>query len=197
MMLLEYLEQIPDHRRGQGQRFKLKDILWVSILAILSGADSYRDIVRFAKARIKELREWFDIHWKRPPSKSNLGKIFCGLNKSRLEEVFQDYSRKLLELETQEGAPDQKGVMAIDGKSLRGSFDFAKGHDMIHLLSVFCTQNRIILGHVEIPEKTNEIPTAQWLIRSLGLPEGSIYTLDAMHCQKKHLKPLKRSKGSL
>ena len=55
---------------------------------------------------------------------------------------------------------------------------------------------RIILGHVEIPEKTNEIPMAQWLIQSLGLPEGSIYTLDAMHCQKKHLKQLKRSKGN-
>lgn len=193
-MLLECLEQIPDHRRGQGQRFKLKDILWVSILAILSGADSYRDITRFAKGRLKELREWFGVNWKRPPSKSNLGKIFGGLDKSGLERVFENYSQQLLALETRKDVADAKGVIAIDGKALRGSFDYVKGNNMIHLLSAFCTQNQIILGHVEIPEKTNEIPTAQWLIRSLGLPEGSIYTLDALHCQKKHLKRLRRSK---
>ena len=71
--------------------------------------------------------------------KSNMGKVFCGLNKSSLERAFQNYSRKLLELEIKDSVPDQKGVMAVDGKSLRDSFNFAKGNDMIHLLSVFCT----------------------------------------------------------
>jgi len=54
----------------------------------------------------------------------------------------------------------------------------------------------LIIAHVEIPEKTNEIPTAQALIKELGLPEGSVYTLDAMHCQKKHLRRLKKLKAS-
>jgi hypothetical protein len=115
------------------------------------------------------------------------------LDRSALEKVFQDYSHHLLDIE-RENIPSKRGVMAIDGKALRKSFDHIKGNAMLHLLSVFCTENQLILGHIEIPEKTNEIPTAPLLIKALGLPEGSVYTLDAMHCQKKRLKPFKRSK---
>ena len=188
-MLLDYLKRIPDRRRAQGQRYKLPDILFISILAILSGADSYRDIVRFAKGHLKKLRELFGLSWKRAPSKSILRDIFCGINKAELEKIFREYSQNLSGIENKDFEIAIKGF-AIDGKSLRGSFDHLKENNMIHLLSVFCTNNQLILAHVEIPEKTNEIPTAQTLIKELGLPEGSVYTLDAMHCQKKHLKQL-------
>lgn len=188
-MLLEYLKEVPDHRRAQGQRYKLHEVLFISILAILSGADSYRDITRFAKGRLKQLKAWFGITLKQAPSKSNLGKIFCGIDKPAVEQVFRNYSQHLSKAEGKN--PDKLGF-AIDGKALKGSFDYLKGNEMIHLLSVFCTNNQLILGHVEIPEKTNEIPTAQALIRELKLPEGSVYTLDAMHCQKKRLKLLRK-----
>lgn len=187
-MLLEYLKEVPDYRRAQGQRYKLHEVLFVSILAILSGADSYRDIARFVKRRLKQLKEWFGITLKRAPSKSNLRKIFCGVDKRAVEKVFRDYSGYLSKIDDHNAL--EKSHFAIDGKALRGSFDHIKGNDMIHLLSVFCTNNQLILGHVEIPEKTNEIPTAQALISELQLPEGSVYTLDAMHCQKKPLKRL-------
>lgn len=192
-MLLDYLKQIPDHRRAQGQRYRLHEVLFISILAILSGADSYRDIARFAKHRLKPLKHWFGITLKRAPSKSNLRKIFCGVDKLALEKVFRKYSRSLSK--TEGNALENLGF-AVDGKSLRGSFDHVKGNEMLHLLSVFCTHNQLILGHVEIPEKTNEIPTAQALIQELNLPPGSVYTLDAMHCQKKPLNPLGRSKAN-
>ena len=189
-MLLDYLKQIPDHRRAQGRRFKLEHILLTSILAILSGAESYRDIARFMKGRLTQFKDWFGINWKCAPSKTNLRDILCYVNKPALEKIFRNYSRNL----AGSYANDPKNSMgfAIDGKALRGSFDHLKGNAMLHLLSVFCTDNQLILGHVEIPEKTNEIPTAQALIKELGLPEGSVYTLDAMHCQKKRLKQLKK-----
>lgn len=186
-MLLDYLKKIPDHRRAQGQRYKLSDILFVSILAILSGADSYRDIVRFAKGHLEKLKELFELNWKHVPSKSVLRDIFCSMDKSELEKIFRDYSQNLSSETEKENSEIPRKGFAIDGKSLRGSFDHLKEKDMIHLLSVFCTNNQLILAHVEIPEKTNEIPTAQDLIKELALPEGSVYTLDAMHCQKKHL----------
>jgi hypothetical protein len=193
-MLREYLKKIPDHRRGQGQRYKLHDILFVSILAILSGADSYRDIVRFSKGHLKKLKNLFCLSWKRAPSKSILSDIFCGINSLFLENIFRDYSHDLSKND-KEISESIKGF-AIDGKALRGSFDHLKENKILYLLSVFCTNNELILGHVEIPEKTNEIPTAQALVKELGLPEGSIYTLDAMHCQKKHLRQLRRQKES-
>jgi hypothetical protein len=188
-MLVDYLKQVPDHRRAQGQRFKLPDILLASILAILSGADSYRDIARFMNGRLQQFKEWFGIRWKRAPSKSQIRDILCETNKPALEKLFRKYSQDLSNIEV-EPAKDARRF-GIDGKALRGSFDHLKGNDILHLLSVFCTHNQLILGHVEIPEKTNEIPTAQTLIKELGLPAGSVYTLDAMHCQKK---PLKRSR---
>lgn len=190
-MLQSYLSELPDHRRGQGRRYPLKEILLVSILAILSGADSYRDITRFMRLRLEVLKKVFAISWRKAPSKSVLSDIYCGLDKKYLEKIFRCYSKDLLE-ESEQLDKDGVGAYAIDGKSLRGSFDHIKGNPMIHLLSVFCTTNDLIIGHVEIPEKTNEIPTAQALIKELGLPEGSVYTLDAMHCQKKHLKRLKK-----
>ena len=76
-MLLNYLKQVPDHRRAQGQRFKLEHILLASILAILSGADSYRDIARFMKWRLQQFKEWFGIVWKRAPSKTQIRDILC------------------------------------------------------------------------------------------------------------------------
>ena len=191
-MLLEYLKKIPDHRRAQGQRYKLPDVLFVSILAVLSGADSYRDIVRFVKGNLKKLKNILGLTWKNAPSKSRLSEIFCGLDKVMLEEIFRNYSQDLSE--NRQDISNDVQNFAIDGKALRGSFDHLKGNDMLHLLSVFCTTNQLILAHVEIPEKTNEIPTAQALIKELGLPEGSIYTLDAMHCQKKHLRRLQKQK---
>ncbi len=194
-MLQNYFSELPDHRRGQGRRYPLKEILLVSVLAILSGADSYRDITRFMRLRLDILKKVFGISWKKCPSKSVLSDIYCGLDKKSLEKIFRCYSKDLSE----EGARLNKngsGAYAIDGKALRGSFDHIKDNPMIHLLSVFCTTNDLIIAHVEIPEKTNEIPTAQALIKELGLPEGSVYTLDAMHCQKKHLKRLKKLKAS-
>lgn len=194
-MLLDYLKKMPDRRRAQGQRYKLPDILFVSILAILSGADPYRDIVRFAKGHLEKLKGLFGLGWKRPPSKSILRDIFCGIDKPGLEKIFREYSQGLSVAEN-EGGEIPKKSFSIDGKALRGGFDHLKGNEMIHLLSVFCTNNQLILAHVEVPEKTNEIPTAQILIKELGLPEGSVYTLDAMHCQKKHLKRSRKQRAN-
>ncbi len=73
--------------------------------------------------------------------------------------------------------------MAVDGKTLRRSFDAFNDRKATHVLSAFATEGQLILGHVAIAEKSNEIPAAQELISALGL-SGCLFTLDAMHCQK-------------
>jgi DDE_Tnp_1-associated len=185
MMLREYLERIEDPRRKQGQRYKLGDILLVSVIGILSGALSYRDLERFMRLRLVELKGWLGLNWKRAPSKSLLSDIYGILNRESLEEGFRVYSQALNQ-KADEAL--EKNSYGLDGKALKGSFDHMKEQKMLQILSVFCTGTDLILAHREIPEKTNEIPEAQELIRKLGLPEGSIYTLDALHCQKNSLK---------
>jgi hypothetical protein len=75
------------------------------------------------------------------------------------------------------------GAIAIDGKTLRGSFDAFNDRKAAHVLSAFDVDGQIILGHLAIAEKSNEIPAAQEMIAALGL-SGRLFTLDAMHCQK-------------
>lgn len=74
-------------------------------------------------------------------------------------------------------------AVAIDGKTLRGSFDAFHDRKAAHVLSAFAADGQIILGHLAIAEKSNEIPAAQAMIAALGLT-GRLFTLDAMHCQK-------------
>ncbi len=193
LQLREYLKKVKDHRRLQGQRFKIEDILFATILAILSGAKSYRDVERFCKEKLKTLNDLFGFKWKSWPKKSNLSKIFNHLNKESVEDVFRECSQDKSSLKNVSQVPQ----IAIDGKVLRGSFDNLKDSPQLHLLSLFSVEDKIILGHVEISEKTNEIPTAQEIIKKLGLPEGVVYTLDALHCQKKTFEVVKEAKGNL
>ncbi|GAB3447114.1 hypothetical protein [Insolitispirillum peregrinum] len=75
--------------------------------------------------------------------------------------------------------------MVIDGKTLRGSFDAFHDRKAAHVLSAFAADSQIILGHLPITGKSNESPAAQAMIAELGL-SGHLFTLDALHGQKKH-----------
>lgn len=185
-MILKYLRAVKDPRRGQGKRYGLEYILLFSLLAMLCGAKSYRDIHRFLKEKRKNLNALFGLQWKGVPAHSRIRNIMVSLDGKSLEQAFRHYSRSLAKEDKKQTAIQ----LAIDGKSLRHSFDHESENKALHLLSGFCSRRLLILGHLEVAAKTNEIPAAQQLIEELGLPEGSVYTLDAMHCQKK---PLPRS----
>jgi hypothetical protein len=105
--------------------------------------------------------------------------ILRGLEGAELERLFRRHAAGLT-------VPPQTGVpacVAIDGKTLRGSFDAFNDRKAVHLLSAFASDGQIILGHLAIDEKSNEIPAAQDMIATLGL-SGRLFTLDAMHAQK-------------
>ena len=82
--------------------------------------------------------------------------------------------------------PSQEGptAIAVDGKTLRGSFDAFCDRKAAHMLSALRQADQIVLGHLMVDEKSNEIPAAPELIEALGL-KGCLFTLDAEHCQKK------------
>ncbi len=177
-MLESFLFQIVDHRRGQGRCYELGHILLFAILAILSGATSYRKIHTFIKVHYNELNEIFNLDWKRIPAYTTIRNIIKDTSDNELERVFRAYNKKLGETES------EKKFIACDGKVLRGSFDHFNDQEAIQLFSAFFSESRIVLAHEEIAEKTNEIPTAQALMEELGL-SGYIFTFDALHCQKK------------
>ena len=176
-MLESFLFKIKDHRRKQGQRYKLGHILLFTILASLSGADSYRKVQKFIEVHYDRLNDIFDLNWKRMPAYTTIRDIIQGTSGAELEQSFRQYSQGLMEQD------DQKQFIGGDGKVLRGSFDRFQDHKAVQILSAFVSNSHIILAHEEIATKTNEIPTAQRLMAALGL-SGYIFTFDALHCQK-------------
>ncbi len=178
-MLQSFLFGIKDHRRKQGLRYQQGHILLFTVFAILSGATSYRKVSQFIVAHYDNLNKVFKLDWKRMPAYTTVRDIIQGTSATELEQSFRKYSASLVEL-------DGKNVfVGYDGKVLRGSFDHFNDQKAIQVLSAFVADEQIILAHQEIETKTNEIPTGQRLMESLGLT-GCIFTFDALHCQKKH-----------
>ena len=176
-MLQSFLFEINDHRRKQGMRYQQGPILLFSILAILSGATSYRKIHQFIVNHYDELDEVFELNWKRMPAYTTIRDIIQGTAREELEQSFRKHSNSLVNR-------DKKRLfVGYDGKVLRGSFDDFNDQKAIQILSAFANDENIILAHEEVEDKTNEIPTAQYLIEKLGLT-GCVFTFDALHCQR-------------
>jgi len=180
-MILTFLDDLQDHRRTQGRRYELKFIILFSIMAILSNAKSYRQISSFITMHWKTLNEEFKLGWKKPPAYTTVRNIIQGISPKEIEVCFRAYTQSLADKDDK----TEIGV-AVDGKVLRGSFDHFEDKKAIQVLSFFETRQGLILAHETIDEKTNEIPVFQRLIKELEL-ENVVYTLDALHCQKKLL----------
>jgi hypothetical protein len=189
--LLNALEEINDPRRLQGRRYKLSYLLLYSVLGILSGATSYRSICTFIRERKDILEELYGVGLRRVPAVNTIRNGIHALTASHLEEIFRRHAEALL---TSPGAADTDSVrhppaIALDGKTLRHSFDHLNDQKAAQILTAFSCDYAIILANIEVSDKTNEIPVAQELIKQLGL-RGVIFTADAMHCQKKHFRQL-------
>lgn len=189
--MLKLFEKLNDFRRKQGQRYDLKSLLFVSVLGILSSADSYRKIEIFIKGRFLELKERFNLNWKRPPSYSTIRNAIQGVSSKELEAIFrEDALAKLENLKND----DETLNFSFDGKAVKGSFDNFKDVKAIQILSVFCNNYKLIMAHEEIEEKTNEIPVAQILIPSMQFKDA-IFTCDALNCQTKTINNIVQSEN--
>ena len=110
--------------------------------------------------------------------------ILQRLNPADVERVFREHAADL----NSSAAATGTRILAFDGKALKGSFDAFNDAKARQILSAFAVDTALVLAHIEIDEKSNEIPAVQKLLEELDVA-GHIVTLDAMHCQKKHSKP--------
>ena len=182
--LLDLLAEVPDPRRAEGKLYKLPYVLLFSILAIVTGSNSYRGIVTFIDVHRRRLNEAFGLKWRRAPAHTAIRYILQGLDPAAVEAVFRRHSAQL---QAARGTPGQ-GSIALDGKTLRGSFDNFRDRAAAQVLSAFATDTALVLAHVDIDEKSNEMPAAQTLLAELGVTANTLVTLDALRCQKNCLK---------
>ncbi len=178
--LLAMLGDIADPRRAEGKLYGLPHVFLFSILAVMAGANSYRAIHSFIDVHLGRLKQTFELNWRRAPAYTTVRGILQGLAAADVETVFRLHAQIL-----NEGAACQgMRVVAFDGKTLRGSFDNFADTRATHLVSAFAADTALVLGHLEIDEKSNEIPAVQRLLGERGLA-ARVVTVDALHCQKK------------
>lgn len=177
MLLGGLFSGLIDQRVAKGKRYALEPLLCGLLLAVLSGATSLRKMELFINERLGQLNTLFGTTWKKAPTWVGIRKFLLKLDVQALEEALRQQACKY----SMTGAELQ--YIAIDGKALRGSAYRVNDLRARQMVSAFTHSDLIVLGHVELAEKTNEIPAAQALIEELALP-GRVFTLDAMHCQK-------------
>lgn len=177
--LLSALEGIPDPRRRQGTRYPLPHLLLFAVLAVLAGATSYRGIVTFLDIHRDRLGQVYGVRLRRAPAVNTLRNLFLALDPAALEAAFRRHARPL-----GAGRPDgPHAAVALDGKTLRRSFDRLHDRAAAHVLGAFAADAALILGHQEVPEVPAEVQAVQAMIQELDL-RGVVLTVDALHCQK-------------
>jgi predicted transposase YbfD/YdcC len=174
-LLAPFFADLPDPRLDRTKRHPLLSIVILAVCATLGGANGWVDIERFAKAKFAFFRQFLDLPHG-IPSHDTFGRVFALLDPAALLTCIQRWLAAL-------GAAVAGEVVAIDGKTLRGSFDTAAAQSPLHLVSAWATTARLVLGQVAVDAKSNEITAIPLLLELLDL-RGCIVTIDAMGCQK-------------
>lgn len=181
-MLITFFEDIEDFRRPQGQRYTLTHTLLFSFVAVCCNANTYREIGLFISTHLDVFERYFGLKWKRAPHFTTIRNHIKGVSTAELEGVFRGFTQDLLPPNHFDG--DNLRHIAVDEKVLRGSEDNSSGTTARQSFSFFDVCSELILGQIEIAEKTNEIPVFQKLLSQIGI-SNAIFTADALHMQKK------------
>jgi predicted transposase YbfD/YdcC len=184
--ILTRFENLTDPRIERCKQHLLLDMVTIGLCAAICGADSWVDVEKFGRAK----QGWFERFLELPngiPTHDTFGRVFARLDTGEFLTCLQNWLRSLhLSLKEQ-------GI-AIDGKTMRGSFDAASGKSALHVVSAWASGLRLSLGQVAVDDKSNEITAVPKLLELLELT-GAVVTLDAMHCQKDTLAAI-RAKGA-
>lgn len=175
------LATLTDPRAESLTEHRLLDILMIAVCCLLCGGQSFTHMEQFGHAK----RAWLGTFLELPngiPSHDTFRRVFLLLAPQSFAEVFQRWTQSLRRAVGAE-------VVALDGKTLRRSFDRASGRGPLHLVSAWAATNRLVLGQLATAEKSNEITTVPELLRSLELA-GCIVTADALNCQKNTAKEI-------
>jgi len=174
VVFLRYFEALPDPRQRGKVLYPLDEVLLLCLLAVLAGSETFRDIARFGEKKLDLLRRFRPFR-DGTPSHDHLGDIMATLDAEQFQRCFVSWVAALT------GALE--GVIAIDGKTARRSFEKKAGTAAIHMVSAFAARQRLVLGQVKVADKSNEIVAIPKLLAMLSI-EGAIVTIDAIGCQR-------------
>lgn len=173
---MQHFDRLLDHRDKRKVLYPLKEIILVSVCAILCGAETWEQIELFGNERKAWLKKYLELK-NGIPHYITFRRLFSTLSPDMFEECFLSWVNTLR-------VNNNKEVISIDGKSLRGSYtDTTNKKGMLHLVSAWASENELILGQIKTADKSNEITVIPLLINKLII-ENCIITIDASGCQR-------------
>jgi predicted transposase YbfD/YdcC len=184
--VLRFASQVTDPRR-HNHLHPLPQMIVMALIGILCGSDGWDDVADFCLVR----QEWFEGFLWLPhgiPSHDTFGRVFARLDPLQLEEALRQWMNAL-------NVGSGGKLIAIDGKSLRRSFEHAwDTSGMAHLVSAFASENQLVLAQLGVLDKENEITAIPKLLAMIDL-KASTVTIDAIGCQREIAKQITDAKG--
>lgn len=185
MSFIEYFTELEDGRTDINIRYELLDVVFLTVTAMLSGAEGWKDIQRFGESKL----EWLRCHRafaEGIPRRHTIARIIGAIHPESLLECFVGWVNEIR-------GNNGKRQIAIDGKTLRRSHTGDTGN-ALHLLSAMVVESGLVVYQRLSEGKKNEIGTVQQLLDILDISDACV-TLDAMHCQKETVRRL-RARGA-
>ena len=173
-VFLSHFEDLPDYRQKGKVAYPLDEVLLVMLAGALAGAETVADIARFGRAKLAFLRR-FRPFANGTPSHDQLGIILAKLDPAAFQRCFVAWTAALTKTSAE--------VIAIDGKTVRRSYQKKGAEEPIHVVSAFAARQRMVLGQTRVGDKSNEIVAIPALLELLTI-EGAVVTIDAMGCQR-------------
>jgi predicted transposase YbfD/YdcC len=168
--------RLPDPRADNAQH-KLLDILFIALAALLCGAETCSDMAEFGRAKESLLRRTLDLKHG-VPSHDTFSRVFRLLDPQAFAATFRRFMAAFAKF----NKLDLTGVVAIDGKALRGAFERGQSTTPLHMVNVWAVEARMVLAQRKAPGR-NEVAGALEVLGSLSL-KGCIVTADALHCHR-------------
>jgi predicted transposase YbfD/YdcC len=170
-----HFRDLDDPRVERTRRHPLINIAFIAVCAVLSGANSFAAIHEFGTDRRAWLVRFLDLT-NGIPCEDTFRRVLARLDPAAFEKALLSWMQAVQEI-------TESRLVAIDGKTLRGSYNRRDGKAAIHMVSAWASENTLSLGQVVVDEKSNEITAIPELLGVLEL-SGAIVTIDAMGCQK-------------
>jgi predicted transposase YbfD/YdcC len=167
----DYFSKVEDPRAGNA-RHDLLELMFVALAAVLCGAEDCTDMAAFARSKLGFLRQVLKLEHG-PPSHDTFSRVFRLIAPEPFEAAFAKFTRAF--------AGALQGVVAIDGKALRGAYERGRKTSPLHLVNVWAAEARLVIGQRLAPGR-NEALGAQQALALLRL-DGCIVTADALHCR--------------
>ena len=173
--LAEHFSMLEDVRCARKVAHQLIDILVIAVCAVIAGAESWVDIALYGRSKAEWLKGFLDLPYG-IPSHDTFRRVFMLIDPQAFEAAFTAWARS-------QATQFEREVVAIDGKTVRRSFDHGREQGALHIVSAWACEQGLSLGQVQVDAKSNEITAIPELLDALVL-DNSIVTLDAMGCQR-------------